>query len=142
MPTFAGSFSGRANWQTTVSLKDVPHHEMNVAEIAGPQRSTDPAWNDARITYWGVADLNAGTGTQRGYWVNERANGERDWGTFEGRITTAGQNVTLEGTWAFAGGTGRFSGITGKGTYKGRMTSPMDVEMSWEGAYQLVVAAA
>ena len=95
-----------------------------------------------RITYWGIADLHSGSGTQRGYWVNEHSDGDRDWGTFEGKVATTGSEVTLEGKFTVSGGTGKFNGISGSGTYKGRMTSPFEVEMTWEGAYQLAAAKA
>jgi hypothetical protein len=134
---FSGSFAGRARLQTTVGLSDVADHELMLVEIAGPQHSTDARWNDARITYWGTADLVAGSGPQRGYWVNEHADEDRDWGTFEGKITASGSQVTLEGTWTFTGGTGKFQGVSGGGNYRGRMTSPVDVEMEWQGNYQL-----
>ena len=137
MPNMTGSFSGRVISQTTVSLHDASDHDMNLMQVAGLQKSSDPDWNNARITYWGAADLFAGSGPQRGYFVNEHADGDRDLGTFEGKITTVAGQVTLEGNWKYTGGTGKFSGITGSGTYKGRATSPVEFENSWEGTYQL-----
>ncbi len=142
MANLSGSFTGKTNWQTTAALHDRPNHELNLAEIIGTQKSTDEKWNDANLTYWGTADLIAGSGTQRGYFVNEHTNGDRDWGTFQGRITSAGGQVTLEGTWTFTGGTGTFNGLTGTGSYRGRMISPTEVEMTWEGTYQLAAARA
>ena len=79
----------------------------------------------------------AGIGPQRGYFVNEHADGDRDFGTFEGKIVTAGGEVTIEGIWKYTGGTGNFQGLTGGGTYKGRMTSATEVENTWEGTYEL-----
>jgi hypothetical protein len=141
MPNFSGSFSGRATSQTVVSLEDVPNHEMHLATITGLQKSSDDNWKDSRITYWDVSDLVGGNGTQRGYFVNVHANGDRDIGTFEGKVKAAGGQVTIEGTWKYADGTGQFKGITGGGTYKGRMTSPTEVENTWEGTYQLAAKA-
>jgi hypothetical protein len=137
MPNFSGSFSGRATLQTTISLHDIPNHEMNMVGITGLQKTTDDNWKDAKITYWGSADLVEGSGPQRGYFVDEHPGGDRDFGTFEGKITTASGQVSIEGTWKYAGGTGKFKGLTGGGTYKGRMTSPVEVENSWKGTYQL-----
>ncbi len=137
MPDLSGAFSGRATAQTTISLQDIPNHDLNLMEVTGVQKSTDDNWNNAKITYWGTADLIAGSGPQHGYFVNEHADGDRDLGTFEGKIITAGGQVTIEGTWKYADGTGKFKGITGGGSYKGRMTSPGEFENSWEGAYQL-----
>lgn len=141
MTALSGTFTAKARLQTTISLSDVPNHELNLAEIAGTQKSTDPQWNDAHLTYWGIADLVAGSGSQRGYYVNEHADGDRDLGTFEGKITASGGQVTLEGTWKFTGGTGKLAGIRGGGSYKGRMPSPNEVEIEWNGEYELAGAA-
>jgi hypothetical protein len=94
-------------------------------------------WDNSEITYWGTADLIAGNGPQRGYFVNEHPDGDRDFGTFEGRIATSEGHVTIEGVWIFTGGTGTLEGLTGGGSYKGKMTSPVEVENTWEGTYQI-----
>jgi hypothetical protein len=85
--------------------------------------------------------LIAGNGPQNRYFVNEHADGDRDLGTFEGMIVTASGEVTIEGVWKYTGGTGNFEGLTGGGTYKGRMTSPTAVENTWEGTYELAAKA-
>jgi len=141
MPDCAGSFAGRATSQTIISLPDVSNHDLSLVEIRGVQKSTDQNWDNAKITYWGTADVIAGNGQQRGYFVNEHADGDRDFGTFEGKIVTTGGEVAIEGNWKYTGGTGRFQGLTGGGTYKGRMTSPTEVENTWEGAYELAEKA-
>jgi len=107
MPDCAGSFAGRATSQTIISLPDVSNHDLSLVEIRGVQKSTDQNWDNAKITYWGTADVIAGNGPQRGYFVNEHADGDRDFGTFEGRITTSEGQVTIEGVWIFTGGTGK-----------------------------------
>jgi hypothetical protein len=141
MQTFSGSFSARANSQSVISLEDVPNHELHLVTIAGLQKTSDANWKDSRITYWATSDLVGGSGTQRGYFVDVHPNGDRDIGTFEGKVVTAAAQVTIEGTWKYTGGTGMFKGLTGSGTYKGRMTSPMEVENTWEGKYELAVQA-
>ncbi len=137
MPNLSGSFSGRAAAQPALVLHDVSNHDLNLIEVRGVQKSPDEKWNDCKITYWGTADLIAGSGTQSGYFVNDHPDGDRDFGTFEGRIVTSGAEVTLEGTWKFTGGTGKFRGLKGGGTYTGRMTSPVNVENTWEGTYEI-----
>jgi hypothetical protein len=137
MPNVSGSFSGRATSQSTIALDDISNHDLNLLEVRGVQKSPDEKWNNSKINYWGTADLIAGNGPQRGYFVNEHADGDRDFGTFEGRIATSGEQVTIEGDWKFTGGTGKFKGLTGGGRYKGRLTSPVDVENTWEGTYQI-----
>jgi len=141
MANFSGSFSGRATSQTVVSLEDVSNHEIHLATISGHQKSNDANWEGSKITYWGVSDLVGGNGSQRGYFINVHPNGDRDTGTFEGRVITTGTQVTIEGTWKYADGTGMFKGITGGGTYKGRMVSPTEVENTWEGRYELAAQA-
>ncbi len=137
MPNLSGTFSGTATTQSTITLHDAPNHALNLLEVRGVQKSPDEKWNNSKMTYWGTADLIAGNGTQRGYFVNEHADGDRDFGTFEGRISTSGGQVTLEGTWKFTGGTGKYAGLTGNGKYKGRLTSPVDIEDTWDGTYQM-----
>jgi hypothetical protein len=66
MPDMNGSFSGKARLQTAVSLTDVAGHELQVTEIRGSQHSNDPNWDKAELTYWGIADIINGNGTQRG----------------------------------------------------------------------------
>ena len=137
MTKFSGSFTGKVNWQTTVSLPHLANHELNLAEVAGPQKCIDAKWNDASVTYWGIADLVKGSGSQRGYYTNLLPDGDRDWGTLDGKITASGYQITLEGTWKFAGGTGKFKGIKGGGNYKGRMVSPTEVKIEWDGKYEI-----
>ena len=80
MPSITGSFSGRITKQSALPLTDQPNHEMNIAEVNGTQKSADPLWNNANITYWGVTDLLDGKGTQHGYYNNVHADSGRDWG--------------------------------------------------------------
>ena len=137
MTKFSASFQGKTTWQASASIPDAGSHDLSVLEIRGPQTSSDPKWNDASITYWGMADLTNGSGSQRGYFHNVHSDGDQDWGSFEGKITTSGEQVTLEGMWQFTGGAGKFQGVTGSGPYKGRMTSPTELAMEWSGEYQL-----
>ncbi len=142
MAAISGKFVGKARVQTTVGLLDRPNHEFNLAEISGRQKSPDPEWDRADLTYWGTADLVDGSGPQRGYFVNVHASGDRDWGTFEGKIVPGAGQVTLEGKWSFHGGTGKLNGLSGSGSYKGRMLPPADIEIEWQGEYQIASAKA
>ena len=142
MAKVSGTFSGKVTVQSAVALADAENHALSLVEVAGLQKSSDPLYNDAKITYWGTADLVAGSGPQQGYWVNDHTDGDRDWGTFEGKLTTSGQQVTMEGTYKHTGGTGKFKGMSGGGNYKGHFPSAVDVVNNWEGEYQLVSARA
>jgi len=142
MPAMTGSFSGSVRGQTSISLPDRPSHTLDLAEITGRQKSSDERWNNASITYWGFTDIIEGKGTQRGYFVNAHGGEDRDWGTFEGKVATISGQITVEGTWQFTGGSGKFSGLTGNGTFTTKMSSPTEVEASWQGAYELAAAKA
>ena len=115
---------------------------MNIAEVHGIQKSSDPLWNNSKITYWGVTDLLNGKGKQHGYFDDNHAGAGRDWGTFEARVTTAGGGMVLEGTFQFAGGDGKYHGITGGGKFKSVMKSETEVECTWDGNYELAKAKA
>ena len=140
MPSITGSFSGKITKQITMSLTDQPGHDMNIAEVAGSQKSADALWNNSKITYWGVTDLLAGKGSQRGYFHNIHPDGGRDFGTFEGKATAAGGGMTVEGTYKFTGGDGKYGDMSGGGKFKTTMKSETEIECSWDGTYELAKA--
>jgi hypothetical protein len=118
-------------------VPDVDDHTIAIAIIPTKQQSSDQLWEGAQMTYGATADTIAGNGTQRGYFVNQHQNGDRDYGTFEGKVTTANGAMSVEGTWQLTGGTGMFASVKGNGTFKAQMTTPVDVEGSWTGSYEL-----
>jgi len=133
MTNVSGSVSAHIRLLTTLTLSDQPNHQLQISEVQGNQKSADPKWNNSRLTYWSTTDLMAGSGTQSGYYVNEHADGDRDFGTFEGNVTINGVEVTLEGTFQFTGGTGKLQGIRGQGNFKGMVLSPTEIQMNWFG---------
>jgi hypothetical protein len=137
MPKLAGSFSARVNWQTIIPQKDMSGHEVHIMEIGGLQKSPDPLWNNARVSYWGISDMVEGNGTQHGYFINDHTDGSTDRGSFEARVAKTGSHITLEGTFRITAGTGKLTGITGNGTFQSRMVSTTEIETTWEGAYEV-----
>ena len=142
MPSISGSFSGKITQQVGLPVNDRPNHLLGIAEVNGTQKSDDPLWNNSQISYWGVNDLVDGEGTQNGYFNNVHANGGRDFGTFEGKVTSTGGTMTVEGTYKFTGGDGQYHGITGDGTFKTVAKSETEVEATWIGTYELAKAQA
>ena len=138
MTSITGSFSGTVTKHSAIALDDFPNHEMSIAEVSGVQKSPDPLWNDAKITYWGATELLDGEGTQRGYYNNIHGDKGREWGTFEGKVTAGG--MTVEGTWTITGGDGELRGVTGTGTFRTMAKSETDIEANWAGSYELVKA--
>lgn len=142
MPEMNGSFAGKIRVQTAIGLTDRPNHEMNLAEVSGAQKASDERWNGAVVNYWGITDMLDGKGTQTGYFTNDHGQQGRDFGTFEGKATAVGGQLTVEGSWKFTGGTGEYRGLSGNGTFKTKMTSPTDADCSWKGTYELARAQA
>jgi hypothetical protein len=141
MTSITGSFSGKIT-NSSLTLTDLPNHTLSIAEVNGVQASPDPLWNNANITYWGVTDLRDGKGIQRGYYTNIHGDKGREWGTFEGKVSTAGGGMTVEGTWKIEGGDGDFRGVTGNGTFKTVAKSETEVEATFAGSYELGKAQA
>lgn len=142
MPSISGSFSGQITNQSGMPVDDQPNHQLGIGEVNGLQSSPDPLWNNAKIAYWAITDLVDGKGTQNGYFNDVHPDGGRDYGTFEGKVTSAGGAITVEGTFTFTGGDGLYKGITGGGTFKTVAKSETEVEATWTGAYELAKAQA
>ena len=66
---------------------------MNMAEVHGTQKSSDPLWNNSKIAYRGVTDMLSGKGTQHGYYDNNHAGAGRDPGNLagSGNLATPGE---------------------------------------------------
>ena len=140
MTDTSGSFASRTRMFHTVSLADVPGHELQTVEVTGTHSSPDSIWNNARVTYWGVSDLLAGNGSQRGYYVNEHTDGGLENGTFEGRVTTDQRGTRIEGTWRATDGTGIYTGMKAEGTFTVELISPTEGKCSWQGRYELAAS--
>ena len=73
-----------------------------------------------------------------GYHVSNLSNGDKIYVHFQGNDTTMdGKPGTTEGTWSYTGGSGKFKGIKGKGTYKGKADSNGNMVSDVEGDYEL-----
>jgi hypothetical protein len=74
-----------------------------------------------------------------GYHVSNMANGDKLFVRFSGvdTMTKDGKPDTSTGTWSYTGGTGKFKGITGKGTYKGKPDASGNMVSEIEGEYTL-----
>jgi hypothetical protein len=142
MATLTGSVLGHIKSQSALVVPDQSGHELILAETTGTQKSSDPNWSDASLAYTSVTDIIDGKGTRPGYYVNTRSDGDRDWGTFEGRITTVNNMRMVDGAYQNTGGTGKFRGLSGSGTFKSRSTSPRNVEVTCTGTYHLAASKA
>ena len=142
MSAFSGSFTGKITSQSLFVLGDQPNHTLGLGELNGTQKSADQKWNNSAIRYWATTEITDNRGIQRGYFVNNHGTEGEDRGSFEGNVSIVGGQGIVEGTWKYTGGTGSFSGITGGGAFKTKLTSPTDVEATWQGHYDLATAKA
>lgn len=142
MPAFTGSFSGTIRTQSAIAVADQPGHTLSLSEVTGKQTSADPKWNNSAINYWSTIEMFGDRGIQKGYFVNDHGANGVDHGTFEGKVSIVGGQPAVDGKWQYTGGDGSFSGITGGGTFKTKLTSPTDVVCNWDGAYELAGAKA
>jgi hypothetical protein len=86
----------------------------------------------------GVADVDGAKGQDRGYAVITMDNGDKAYARYQDTGTgPAGGTITFEGTWSFAGGTGKLKGLKGKGTYKGSTDPNTGTTDQIEGEYTL-----
>ena len=104
---------------TTVEVGDVPGHVVGVVEFKGLTFFADGeiATHSNPATF----DLTNGSGPHRGYVVHYFDDGSTSIEHYQGeaKLSADGKRTTVSGTFQCIGGTGRFAGLKGKGTYRG-----------------------
>ena len=134
----AGTFSVKYVKQEVLAVGGTDGHILVLAEARGPNHSTgrDVYMDGAEVVNQEIGDLTQGNGANNGYLVFSQ-HGEASYTRWTGRVTTTltdgNPNSTLEGAWTKVGGTGRYDGVTGSGTYTGRMISPAEYVVDWQG---------
>ncbi len=123
---------------------DDPQHDVTFSRLTGMLSSSDPNFNNVQVAEITFSDCVAGTGTHRGYDVNIHPGGDKTFTRHEGvtkRVATLSEapQTIFEGQWFCTGGTGRFMGITGHGTYRGQAT-PAGLAYVFEGEYEMMQA--
>ncbi len=103
----------------TVEVGDVPGHVVGVVEFKGLTFFADGeiATHANPATF----DLTNGSGPHQGYVVHHFDDGSTSIERYQGeaRLSADGKRTTVSGTFQCIGGTGRFAGLTGEGTYRG-----------------------
>jgi hypothetical protein len=104
---------------TSVEVGDVPGHVVGVVLFKGLSFFEDG--EIATHTNPATFDLTDGSGPHRGYVVHYFDDGSTGIERYEGeaKLSADGKRTVVEGTFQCIGGTGRFEGLTGKGTYRG-----------------------
>jgi hypothetical protein len=104
---------------TTVEVGDVPGHVVGVVEFKGLTffDNGEIASHSNPATF----DLTNGSGPHQGYVVHYFDDGSTSIERYQGeaRLSADGMRTTVSGTFQCVGGTGRFAGLKGEGTYRG-----------------------
>ena len=104
---------------TTVEVGDVPGHVVGVVEFKGLSFFADGEL--ATHTNPATFDLTNGSGPHQGYVTHYFDDGSTSIERYRGeaRLSADGKRTVVEGTFECIGGTGRFAGLKGQGTYRG-----------------------
>jgi hypothetical protein len=133
---------GKSDAQQMIEVGDRPGHSLVIVkqtctwtmpiEIAGMKaKSYSPAVS---------ADMSGDKSQDRGYVTVTMENGDKAIVRFTGTAMYGKDGPQSdEGTWTFAGGTGKMKGLKGKGTYKGKAGAE-GFEDTIEGEYTLPAA--
>jgi hypothetical protein len=124
-----------------VDIGDRPNHTMNVSKVSCTwTKAMDMAGSQTKDGFSASAEETTGDKSSgSGFHWGNMSNGDKYYVRFEGTTTWKdGKPQSAEGTWRYAGGTGKLKGIRGKGTYKCAAPNA-DGSMSYdvEGEYQI-----
>jgi hypothetical protein len=104
---------------TSIEVGDVPGHIVGVVEFKGLTFFADGeiATHSNPATF----DLTNGSGPHQGYVVHYFDDGSTSIERYRGeaQLSADGKTTVVEGTFECVGGTGRFAGLKGEGTYRG-----------------------
>ena len=123
-----------------VEVQDHPGHVMALQKFACafpnvPDFGTDKGKNASGVT---AADITATRITYSGSFVNNMDSGDKAFTSVKGStIVKDGKPEGDHGTWVYTGGTGKFKGIKGKGTYKGTVNGDGTSTVEFEGEFEL-----
>ena len=126
----------------SVSLADQPGHTVSITEFDGVSFNSDnkPFLEKARYQ---VTDITDSAGQEIGYKTFTEPDGSKVFAKY--LLTekkTDGSQMVWNGTWQFTGGTGKYQGITGQGTYHVVSVSDTAVWDELTGEYKIPPSAA
>jgi hypothetical protein len=135
---------GKPEQQQSIEVGDRPGHMLVIVkqtcswtaplEMAGVKGKS--------YTAYMTSDVMNGKSQDRGYVVVEMENGDKAYVRVNAGTAMMGKDgapMSDEGTWSYSGGTGKFKGLKGKGTYKGKAGAD-GFEDQIEGEYTLPAA--
>lgn len=131
---------GKPDPQNSIEVGDRPNHALSIGksnctwtkpmEIGGSQTKDGSSVVSA--------DVSGTKARDNGYHVGNMASGDKYYVRFGGtEVLKEGAPQSAEGTWSFAGGTGKLKGLKGKGMYKGTAGADGSMTYEVEGEYEL-----
>jgi hypothetical protein len=135
----SGVFTMKVGQQQALPVATPADPVLLLTQSSGTNHSTGKStyMDGAEAISREIADLTQGNGPHQGY-ITEILGADTAVTRWQGKVTTtldADQKpiTRFEGTWSKFKGTGQYHGVTGAGSYKGRMTSPTDYTVEWSG---------
>jgi hypothetical protein len=104
---------------TAVEVGDMPGHVVGVVQFKGLTFFADG--QIATHTNPATFDLTNGSGPHQGYVIHYFDDGSTSIERYQGeaKLGADGKRTTVSGTFECIGGTGRYEGLRGEGTYRG-----------------------
>ena len=135
----SGVFSLKVSQQQALPVASPAEPVLLLTQSSGTNRNTGTSayMDGAEVINRQIADLTQGNGPHQGY-ITEILGADTTVTRWQGKVTTTlgpdQKPITrFEGSWSKLKGTGQYDGVTGAGSYRGRMTSPTDYTVEWSG---------
>lgn len=121
--------------QQQVDVSDHPGHSISIMQMkctwTKPLELEGVKSKDG--TDSGAVDMHGPSGSSHGYYVDNMENGDKAFVHWQGKEGKEGS----EGKWTYNGGTGKFKGLKGGGTYKSKRADDGSSTVDVEGEYTL-----
>jgi len=132
---------GKPEQQQSIEVGDRPGHVLAIVKQSCTWTTPIEMAGVKSKEYTAVisSDISGGKANDRGYVIVTMDNGDKVFVRVNSGTSMMGKDggaMSDEGTWSYAGGTGKFKGLKGKGSYKGKAGAD-GFEDQIEGDYML-----
>jgi hypothetical protein len=131
---------GKSDEEHAFEVGDAPGHVLKLQK-GTCQIAMQPIEGEKATAYsWVSRDETTSTRiTANGYGVMTMESGDKIFGAFQGTVKFKDGKPPVEfpGTWSYTGGTGKFKGIKGKGTFKEIDTEDGGSTVEFANEYQV-----